>query len=147
MKRIRIAFPSNDGEETSRGHMGMAKYFYIYDLFEKGESSFVERRENTSPPELTEHGDPVKMKAVLEICSGCDVIAGTKLSPNFRSVSNTTEFQPLVVGQGKLTEIVSELLANYEQIYDLIQRRKEGQRTRDVPKLLNEQGRDKGIIP
>jgi len=139
MKRIRIAFPSNGDEETSLGHMGMAKYFYIYDVFEKGESSFVERRENTSPPELTEHGDPVKMKVVLEICSDCDVIAGTKLSPNFRSVSNTTEFQPLVVGQGKLTDIISKITANYEQIYDLIQRRKEGERTKEIPKLLNEQ--------
>ena len=139
MKRIRIAIPSNDGEETSRGHMGMAKYFYIYDLFENGKSNFVERRENTSPPELTEHGDPVKMKAVLEICSGCDVIAGTKLSPNFRNVSNTTEFQPLVVGEGKLTDIISRITANYEPIYNLIQRRKQGERTTKVPKLLNEQ--------
>ena len=138
MKGIRIELPSNDGEETSRGHMGMAKHFYIYDLFESGESSFVERRENTSPPEVTAHGDPVKMKAVLEICSDCDIIAGAKLSPNFRNVSNTTEFQPLVVGGGKLTEIISKITANYEQIYDLIQRRKEGERTREVPKLLNE---------
>jgi len=139
MTRIRIAIPSNDGEETSPGHMGMAKYFYIYDLFEKGEPTFVERRENTSPPDLTEHGDPVKMKAVLEICSGCDVIAGTKLSPNFRNVSNTTEFQPLVVGKGKLTDIISRITTNYEPIYDLIQRRKEGEKTREVPKLMNEQ--------
>jgi predicted Fe-Mo cluster-binding NifX family protein len=139
MKRIRIAIPSNDGEETSHGHMGMAKYFYIYDLFENGKSSFVERRENTSPPELTEHGDSIKMKAVLEICSGCDVIAGTKLSPNFRNVSNTTEFQPLVVGRGKLTDIISRITANYQPIWDLIQRRREGQRTREVPKLVNEQ--------
>jgi len=139
MTRIRIAIPSNDGEETSPGHMGMAKYFYIYDLFEKGEPTFVERRENTSPPDLTEHGDAVKMKAVLEICSGCDVIAGTKLSPNFRNVSNTTEFQPLVVGKGKLTDIISRITTNYEPIYDLIQRRKEGEKTREVPKLMNEQ--------
>jgi predicted Fe-Mo cluster-binding NifX family protein len=139
MKRIRIAIPSNDGEETSRGHMGIAKYFYIYDLFENGKSKFVARKQNTSPPELTEHGDPVEMKAVLEICSGCDVIAGTKLSPNFRNVSNTTEFQPLVVGRGKLTDIISRITANYQPIWDLIQRRREGQRTREVPKLLNEQ--------
>jgi hypothetical protein len=139
MKRIRIVIPSNDGEETSPGHMGMAKYFYIYDLLENGKSSFVERRENTSPLELTEHGDPIKMKAVLEICSDCDVIAGAKLSPNLRNISNTTEFQPLVVGKEKLTVITSRITANYEPIYDLIQRRKEGERTREVPKLLNEQ--------
>ena len=139
MKRIRIALPSNDGEETSPGHMGMAKYFYIYDLSEKGDSSCVERKENTSPPELTEHGDPIKMKAILQICSDCDVIAGTKLSPNFRNVSNTAEFQPLVVGKGKLIDIISRISANYKQIYDLIQRRKVGERTRKVPKLLNEQ--------
>jgi len=139
VKRIRIAIPSNDGEETSRGHMGMAKYFYIYDLFENGESSFVARKENTSPPELAEHEDPIKMTVVLEICSGCDVIAGTKLSPNFRNISNTTEFQPLIVGKGKLTDIISRIAANYQPICDLIQCRKEGQRTREVPKLLNEQ--------
>jgi len=139
MKSIRIAIPSNDGEETSRGHMGMAKYFYVYDLSENGESSFVARKGNTSPPELTDHEDPIKMKAVLEICSGCDVIAGTKLSPNFRNISNTTKFQPLVVGKGKLTDIISRITANYQPIYDLIQRRKEGERTTEVPKLLNEQ--------
>jgi len=48
MKRIRIAIPSNNGEETNHGYMEMAKYFYIYDLFENGKSSFVQRKENTS---------------------------------------------------------------------------------------------------
>lgn len=135
MKRFRIALSSNDGERVSPGHMGMAKYFYIYDLFENRDSSFVEKRENTSPPELTKHGAPGKMSAVLQICSGCDVIVGKKLSPNFINVSKTTEFQPVVVGKENLADVISELLANYEEIYNLIQRRGGGERSEEVPRF------------
>jgi hypothetical protein len=62
MKRIRIAVGSNDGERINPGHLGMAKDFYIFDIFRNGSSSFVEKRRNTSPPEIVKHGDPRKMR-------------------------------------------------------------------------------------
>jgi predicted Fe-Mo cluster-binding NifX family protein len=97
MKRIRIAVGSNDGERINLGHLGTAKDFYIFDIFRNGSSSFVEKRRNTSPPETVKHGDLGKMRAVLQTCSGCDVIIGRRLSPNFIRVSKNTKFQPIVI--------------------------------------------------
>jgi len=135
MKRIRIAVGSNDGERINPGHLGMAKDFYIFDIFRNGSSSFVEKRRNTSPPEIVKHGDPRKMRGVLQLCSGCDVIIGRKSSPNFIRVSKNTKFQPIVIEMERLKDIINEMSVNYEEIYGMIQHRKEGEKSEKVPKF------------
>jgi len=113
----------------------MAKYFYIFDVFEDGTSALAEKRRNTSPPEIVTHGDPRKMRAVLQICSGCDAIIGRRLSPNFVRVSKNTEFQPIVIEGEFLKGIIEEISKNYDEIYGLIKRRREGMRVEKVPKF------------
>ena len=117
MKRIRIAVGSNDGERINSGHLGMAKDFYIFDTFRNGSSSFVEKRRNTSPPEIVKHATQKKMRAVLQICSDCDVIIGRKLSPNFIRVSKNTKFQPIVIEMGRLKDILDEISAKIMKKY------------------------------
>jgi hypothetical protein len=46
MRKLKIALGSNDGKNILSGHMGMTKDFYIFDLYEKGDVKFLEKRTN-----------------------------------------------------------------------------------------------------
>lgn len=135
MKKIRIALGSNDGKKIVPSHMGMAEYFYIYDLFEDGKSNFVEKRKNTSPNEEGKHGIAEKMKACMGIFKDADVIIGRKISPNFIKIAANTKFQPVVIEIDEISEIMKEVAKNFGKIYDLIEQRKTGNIPKEIPKF------------
>jgi len=134
MKRMRIALGSDDGENLVPDHMGMAKDFYIFDLFEDGRSSLVERRENTSPKENeTRHGSVKKLNAAMEIFKDCDVVLGRRGSPNFVRMRDHTRLQPVVTRIDSISGSMLELGESFAEIYDLVERRKRGERPREMP--------------
>lgn len=135
MKKIRIAFGSNDGEKIFLGHMGMAGYFYVYDLFEDGNLHFIERRKNTSPETEDKHGLPEKMKVCMKIFKDADIIIGRKMSPNFVKIASNTKFQPVVMEIDRISEIMKEVVKSFGEIYDLVVQRKMGNRPKEIPKF------------
>ena len=77
-----IAFGTDDGENLNNDHVGMAKYFYVYD-FSNGKEQLVERRENVKfKGDESIHGDPEKAKATSSVLEGVDVLVGKKFGPN-----------------------------------------------------------------
>ena len=78
-----VAFGTDDGENLNNDHVGMAKYFYVYE-FSKGKEKLVEKRENTrfTGDETMKHGDPEKAKATSSVLEGVDVLVGRKFGPN-----------------------------------------------------------------
>ena len=77
-----IAFGTDDGKNLNNDHVGMAKYFYVYE-FSNGQEQLVERRENVHFKEdESMHGDPEKAKATSSVLEGVDVLVGRKFGPN-----------------------------------------------------------------
>jgi len=77
-----IAFGTDDGENLNNDHVGMAKYFYVYE-FSDGKEKLVERRENVQfKGDESMHGDPEKAKATSSVLKGVDVLVGRKFGPN-----------------------------------------------------------------
>jgi len=78
-----IAFGTDDGKNLNNDHVGMAKYFHVYE-FSNGIEKLVEKRENTrfTGDETMKHGDPEKAKATSSVLEGVDVLAGKKIGPN-----------------------------------------------------------------
>jgi predicted Fe-Mo cluster-binding NifX family protein len=77
-----IAFGTDDGKNLNNDHVGMAKYFYIYE-FSNGKKQFVEWRENVHlKGDESMHGDPEKAKATSSVLEGVDVLVGKKFGPN-----------------------------------------------------------------
>jgi len=116
--------------------MGAARDFYIFDLFEDGSSVLVEKRENTSPEEdesESKHGDVKKLKAAMWIFKDCDVVLGRRGSPNFVRMRDNTEFQPVVTKVDSLSGSVLELARSFDEIYGLVERRKQGERPQAIP--------------
>ncbi len=135
MRKLRIALGSNDGENIFPGHMGMAEYFFIYDLFDDGKSNFVGNRKNTSPEVQGKHGLTEKMEAVMEIFRDADVIIGRKMSPNFVKIGANTEFQPIVVKLDRISDIIEKVTKLFDRIFSLVEQRKSGDRPKEIPEL------------
>lgn len=132
MRRVRVAFGSNDGENIFFSHMGLSKEFYVYDLSENGKYELVEKRKNTSPKE-TKHGDTGKMKRVMEILKDCDVFVGRRLSPNFIKLRDNTRFQPLVTEIESISGFMETLSKSFDKIYSLVDSRRKGERPKEIP--------------
>ena len=132
MKKMRVAFGSNDSKKIILGHMGMAKYFYIFDLFEDGTSSFLEKRENISPNE-DEHGLADKLKVAMEIFKDSDVVIGRKSSPNFIKMRDNTKFQPVVTRVDSISSSMLEIGKSFGEVYSLVERRRIGERPKEIP--------------
>jgi predicted Fe-Mo cluster-binding NifX family protein len=80
--KLLIAFGTDDGENLNNDHVGMAKYFYVYQ-FSNGKEQLVELRENVSfKGDESIHGDPEKAKATSSVLEGVDVLVGKKFGPN-----------------------------------------------------------------
>jgi predicted Fe-Mo cluster-binding NifX family protein len=78
-----IAFGTDDGENLNNDHVGMARYYYVYE-FSNGKEKIVEKRENVrfTGDETMKHGDPEKAKATSSVLEGVDVLVGKKFGPN-----------------------------------------------------------------
>ena len=134
MDRIRITIGSKDGESIFNGHFGESKYFFIFDLTRNGELEFVEKRENLSKEEEKgKHGLEKKRKEVLSIIKDVNVIIGRRKSPNFIKISEDTEYQPILVDS--FEEIKKKIKENADSIFSMVERRKKGERSKDIPKL------------
>jgi predicted Fe-Mo cluster-binding NifX family protein len=80
--KLLIAFGTDDGKNLNNDHVGMAKYFYVYE-FSSGREQLVERRENLPfKGDESIHGDPEKAKATSSVLEGVDVVVGRKFGPN-----------------------------------------------------------------
>ena len=78
-----IAFGTDDGKNLNNDHVGMAKYFHVYE-FSNSKRGLVEKRENTrfTGDETMKHGDPEKAKVTSSVLEGVDVLVGRKFGPN-----------------------------------------------------------------
>jgi hypothetical protein len=136
MRKIRVVLGSNYGENIIPDHMGTARDFYIFDLFEDGRSVLVEKRKNTSPEgdeNESKHGDVRKLEAAMGIFEDCDVVLGRRGSPNFVRMRDNAEFQPVVTRVDALSDSMHELAKSFEEIHGLVERRKRGERPQAIP--------------
>ncbi len=81
--KLLVAFGTDDGKNFNNDHVGMAKYFHVYE-FSNGKEQLVEKRGNVrfTGDETIKHGDPEKARATSSVLKGMDVIVGKKFGPN-----------------------------------------------------------------
>jgi len=133
MDKLRICFGSSDGEFVADTHMGDTDSFYVYDVFAKGERKFIEARRN-SVKEL-DHAKTGKMKRIIEIVNDGDIFAARQKSPNFINIAKNTKYQPVVVKADKISDALSIIEKSYEELMELVLRRKNGEVFNIIPEL------------
>jgi predicted Fe-Mo cluster-binding NifX family protein len=116
-----IAFGTDDGEHLNNDHVGMAKYFHVYD-FADAEHKLVERRTNTSftGDESIKHGDPEKARATSSILHNVDVLVGKKFGPNLPRLLR--RFACVLVRTDSLAVAVDTVRRNMERIAEEAQK-------------------------
>ena len=110
-----IAFGTDDGENLNNDHVGMAKYFYVYE-FSDNKTELVERRENArfEEDETMKHGDPEKAKATSSVLEGVDVVVGKKFGPNLTRL--VRKFVCVLVRTSALTSAIEAVHSNMDRI-------------------------------
>ena len=135
MKKIRVVIGTNDGEKISPCHMGEAENFKIYDIYDNGNSDFIDNRKNTSPDLNGKHGAIEKMKVVMSIIKDADVVVGRKMSPNFLRISSNSSLQPVVVKYDSFSIIIDTIIKSFDEIFSLVERRRSGEKSLNIPVL------------
>lgn len=133
MRKIRLCIGSRDGENISKTHMGDTESFYIYDLFENSENTFIEKRFNIAKD--MEHAKADKMKEIIKLVKDADIFVAHQKSPNFVRIANRTKYQPVVVKREKISDILILLHNSFQEIYRYAAKRKAGDRFDIIPEL------------
>ena len=133
MKKIRLCIGSNDGDNIAKTHMGDTECFYIYDLVENSENKFIEVRRNIAKD--MEHSKTDKMKEIIKLVKDVDVFVAQQKSPNFIKIANETKYQPIIVKADKITDVLLILNKAFQEIYNDIKRRKNGEYFNTIPEL------------
>ena len=111
-----IALGTDDGENLNNDHVGMAKYFYIYE-FSNGKEQLVEQRENVSfKGDESIHGDPEKAKATSSVLEGVDVLVGKKFGPNLPRL--VRKFVCVLVRTNTITSAIEAIHNNMDKILE-----------------------------
>jgi len=130
-RTIRLAI-SCDGEIVPRRHFGDCPQFRIYEISEDGEPRLIEIRANTSPEE-ERHADPKKMKGVIALLPGCELVVSGLESPNFLRIRDTKPLQPVVTERGTVEETLEAIHRAFDDLYGLIEARRRGERPAVIP--------------
>jgi predicted Fe-Mo cluster-binding NifX family protein len=133
MRKIRLCIGSNDGENIAKTHMGDTESFYIYDIIENSGNKFIEKRINIAKD--MEHAKTDKMKEIIKLVKNVDVFVAQQKSPNFIKIANKTKYQPIVVKNEKISDILFVLDKAFQEIYNYIKRRKNGEFFNTIPEL------------
>ena len=133
MRKIRLCIGSNDGENIAKTHMGDTESFYIYDIIENSGNKFIGKRINIAKD--MEHAKTDKMKEIIKLVKDVDVFVAQQKSPNFIKIANKTKYQPIVVKDEKISDILIVLDKAFQEIYNYIKRRKNGEFFDTIPEL------------
>ena len=111
-----IAFGTDDGKNLNNDHVGMAKYFHVYE-FSNGKEQLVERRENVAfKGDESIHGDPEKAKATSSVLEGMDVLVGRKFGPNLPRLAK--KFVCVLVRTDTITRAIEVIHHNMDRIVE-----------------------------
>jgi len=117
-EKLTFAIGTDDGKVIkSDDHVGMAKYYLIYE-YSEGEMLFREKRENIKYEENERlvHGDPNKAKKVSSTLKGVDAIVGKRIGPNIVRMKN--KFVPIIVREPIIEKALRIIKENINEIID-----------------------------
>ena len=115
---MKIAASTNDGENLVRDHFGEGKFFLIYEVDARG-YRFLEKRENTSPPE-EEHGSKEKALGIASILRDVDALLGFQFGPNIVRIRE--KFLPVLSREPSIERALENIVRNYDALKDEMRR-------------------------
>jgi len=117
-EKLIFAIGTDDGKTIkSNDHVGMSKYFQIWE-YSEGKLIFKETRKNIKYKEDKSkiHGDPKKAEKVASALKGIDVIVGKMFGPNIVRIKN--KFVPVVIREPNIKKALEMIKQNINEIIE-----------------------------
>ncbi|MCD6177207.1 MAG: dinitrogenase iron-molybdenum cofactor biosynthesis protein [Candidatus Cloacimonetes bacterium] len=116
MKKLKVAFATDDGKTFMGRHFGDAEHYYIYEI-DNGNAKFIKIIDNTTEEEDM-HADPKKAKGVSSLLLEEDVsvVVSKIFGPNIKRIKK--KFVCIVVKDEELDVGIRKVCESIGKIYE-----------------------------
>ncbi len=117
MKKINVAFATDDGKTFMSRHFGDADFYDIYEIDENN-ADYLKRINNTTEEEEDVHADPQKAKGIAGLLKNEDVrvVVSKVFGPNIKRIKK--KFVCIVMDDDTLDESIGRLCKNIRIVVD-----------------------------
>ena len=117
MKKIRVAFATDNGKTFMGRHFGDADFYDIYEI-DGNKANFIKRIDNTVDEEEEVHADPKKAKGISKLLlnENVNVVVSKIFGPNIKRIKK--KFVCIVVKDEEIEEGINKICVNIEKIYN-----------------------------
>jgi len=115
MKKLKVAFATDDGKSFMSRHFGDAEHYYIYEI-DNNNANFIKKIDNTTEKEKN-HADPKKAKGITNLLSeeNVNVVVSKIFGPNINRIKK--KFVCIVVKDEKIEKSINNICDNIENIF------------------------------
>jgi predicted Fe-Mo cluster-binding NifX family protein len=117
MKKIRVAFATDNGKTFMGRHFGDADFYDIYEI-DGNKANFIKRIDNNVDEEEEVHADPQKAKGISKLLldENVNVVVSKIFGPNIKRIKK--KFVCIVVKDEEIEEGINKICTNIEKIYN-----------------------------
>ena len=117
MKKIRVAFATDNGKTFMGRHFGDADFYDIYEI-DGNKANFIKRIDNNVDEEEEVHADPQKAKGISKLLldENVNVVVSKIFGPNIKRIRK--KFVCIVIKDEEIEEGINKICTNIERIYN-----------------------------
>ncbi|MDP8203371.1 MAG: NifB/NifX family molybdenum-iron cluster-binding protein [Candidatus Tenebribacter mawsonii] len=117
MKKIKVAFATDDGKTFMSRHFGDADYYDIYTVDDE-QADFIKRISNTVDEEEEVHADPKKAKGIASLLleENVSIVVSKIFGPNIKRIKK--KFVCVIVKEEEIEDGIHKICENIEKIYN-----------------------------
>lgn len=117
IKKLTVAFGTDDGEKFINRHFGDAKFYDIYEI-DENKAEFIKRINNTTDEEEEVHADPKKAKGIANLLlqKNVNVVVSKIFGPNIKRIKK--KFVCVVMNDKRITGSLNRLCARVQTVID-----------------------------
>lgn len=116
MKKLKVAFATDDGKSFMGRHFGDSDYYYIYEI-DNNSAEFIKKINNNTEEEEI-HADPKKAKGITNLLSeeNVNVVVSKVFGPNIKRIKK--KFVCIIVKEEKVEKSIDNICNNIENIFN-----------------------------
>ncbi len=117
MRKLRVSLGMDDENSLSGKHFGDSDFFLIYDIYENGDTIFIEKRKNEHMEESV-HGDFEKFKKIIKLLEDVDILVAYRMGPNFLNIKERSNKIPYITRTRNFEESLLLVKKNFQYLWN-----------------------------
>ena len=117
MKKLKVAFATDDGKTFMGRHFGDAEQYYIYEI-DNENAKFINKIDNTTEEEEDVHADPKKAGSITKLLKQekVQVVVSKVFGPNIRRIKR--KFVCLLIKEQSIENSIGIIKNNLPKIIE-----------------------------